>query len=902
MALDFDYDPNWKPSGKAPDAGPDFDYDPAWKPAAPAPVKGGLVASAKQAIGSTIKGAGQLAADFVPGVGRDNPLAKYGQSVVDANPTRVTDFASLKENPLTAVTEATGNAAGSMGAMLGARVLGQGITAASPLAGPAAPLVAGLGQAVSWAGPAAVAALPSFGGIRERQIQKDPNAADSMSDKLKAAIGAGAVGAIESRFGPQEWAMKAMTKEGRNALAEKFAANSLAGSVAKGAAKGAAIEGAEELAQNPIEQVAAGDNPLAAENLKDTAFGGVMGALGGGVLGGASGAGFRKQADAAKQPTQPPGSVEEPPAPVTPSNSLAVEQQILAEQEQMAAGINPADGPLSAAASMAVQNGAAKTPTQIALEQERTRAAELAAQQDAAESEIADATGVDTQADNLDWNRFVAQEQAQLADERAKAAFETERKRAQMSADMRTAADQMLAEGAYQAEQQKTEQEARQAEDPGIPFERIAPEDFDTLNPIKLGEGELVNEERRALPPPKQANALPNNGNGAPALGFKPKPAEPMRATADGKVGTTQQFDEFNQAQATRKEQMRFATERARDLVRNGARLQGRNLVDQAGNVVLPNLNLQQYRAANEALQQPNAQQNQPQATPAQAVQTEAQGQEQQPGTIRKSLTVQPSPETTNGPARPATGRVSSGGNSQRGDDAGGVANLRADGRSGIERENNGNNAAKPVESVPDAGPAESKQEQPVSKPYKLPLNLRDKNAALTEMASLMGKPDSDVSASFSAMWKKDGREVSEKRLVSTIERLRAEQAKQQDVSENNSNSAAEQVESNSSKENQNKQLAGEAKSEQVESQKDTSEKPSSDQAKSSLTAIFSDLNSSSKRKANKAQRTAKSHPKAAEIDYVQKNFHDILIKLMDDGKLTVNGVSSLSEENSQCL
>lgn len=596
-------------------AGPDFDYDPAWKPKAT--TKGGLVASAKQAIGSTIKGAGQLAADFVPGVGQDNPLAKYGQSVVDANPTRVTDFASLKENPLTAVTEATGNAAGSMGAMLGARVLGQGITAASPLAGPAAPLVAGLGQAVSWAGPAAVAALPSFGGIRERQIQKDPNAADSMSDKLKAAIGAGAVGAIESRFGPQEWAVTAMTKEGRNALAEKFAANSLAGSVAKGAAKGAAIEGAEELAQNPIEQVAAGDNPLAAENLKDTAFGGVMGALGGGVLGGASGAGFRKQADAAKQPTQPPGSVEEPPAPVTPSNSLAVEQQILAEQEQMAAGINPADGPLSAAASMAVQNGAAKTPTQIALEQDRTRAAELAAQQDAAESEIADATGVDTQADNLDWNRFVAQEQAQLVDERAKAAFETQRKRAQTRADMRTAADQMLAEGAYQAEQQKAEQEARQAEDPGIPFERIAPEDFDTINPIKLGDGELVNEERRALPPPKQANALPNSGNGAPALGFKPKPAEPMRATADGKVGTTQQFDEFNQAQATRKEQMRFATERARDLVRNGARLQGRNLVDQAGNVVLSNLNLQQYRAANEALQQPNAQQNQPQATPA---------------------------------------------------------------------------------------------------------------------------------------------------------------------------------------------------------------------------------------------------------------------------------------------
>ena len=99
----------------------------------------------------------------------------------------VTEKGEKLLSALTAVTEATGNAAGSMGAMLGARALGQGITAASPLAGPAAPLVAGLGQAVSWAGPAAVAALPSFGGIREKQIQKDPNAADSTADKLKAA-------------------------------------------------------------------------------------------------------------------------------------------------------------------------------------------------------------------------------------------------------------------------------------------------------------------------------------------------------------------------------------------------------------------------------------------------------------------------------------------------------------------------------------------------------------------------------------------------------------------------------------------------------------------------------------------------------------------------------------------
>ena len=164
----------------APEANP-FDQFDAPKPKAP--VSGGLVAAAKQAIGGTIKGAGQAAADFLPGVDQDNALKRYGQGVVDANPTAVSSLADLKDKPLTGIAEATGNAGGSMGAMLGARALGMGITAASPLAGPAAPLIAGLGQAVSWAGPAAAAALPSFGGIREKQIQDDPTRQDSVGSE-----------------------------------------------------------------------------------------------------------------------------------------------------------------------------------------------------------------------------------------------------------------------------------------------------------------------------------------------------------------------------------------------------------------------------------------------------------------------------------------------------------------------------------------------------------------------------------------------------------------------------------------------------------------------------------------------------------------------------------------------
>ncbi len=268
--------------------------------------EGGFVASAKQSIGSAIKGAGQAAADFIPGVGQDNAVKRYGQEVIDANPTAVKSLGDIADSPGTAVKEAVGNAAGSMGPMIGARLLGQGITAAAPLTGPFAPVTAAVGQGVALLGPAAAAALPSFGGIREQQIKDDPSKADDLGAKARAATGAAAVGAIESKFGPQEWALGALTKEGRAKLAEKFAAKTLGGSVAKGAATGAAVEGAEELVQNPIEQIAAYQDPTTAGNLQDTLFGGAMGAIGGGVLGGGFGGVSRAMGSDEKAPGAAP--------------------------------------------------------------------------------------------------------------------------------------------------------------------------------------------------------------------------------------------------------------------------------------------------------------------------------------------------------------------------------------------------------------------------------------------------------------------------------------------------------------------------------------------------------------------------------------------------------------------
>ena len=267
--------------------------------------EGGFKASAKQIIGQTIKGVGQAAADYLPFVDQDNPVKKYGQSVVDANPTAIHDFPDILDKPWTTVKEAAGNAAAPMAGMVGARAAGMGITAAAPLAGPLAPVVAAIGQGIAWLGPIAIAALPSYSGIRDKQILNDPLNQGDAKSKAIAALGAGAVGAIETRFGPQNWALAAFTKEGREKLAEKFAATTLAGSVGKGAFRGAAVEGSEELVQNPIEQLSSFDDPRTPKNVRETLFGGAMGAIGGGVFGGAAG-GVSNIMPPAQEPPKPP--------------------------------------------------------------------------------------------------------------------------------------------------------------------------------------------------------------------------------------------------------------------------------------------------------------------------------------------------------------------------------------------------------------------------------------------------------------------------------------------------------------------------------------------------------------------------------------------------------------------
>ncbi|HNF90550.1 MAG TPA: hypothetical protein PLL19_14540, partial [Thiobacillaceae bacterium] len=309
---------------------------------------GGLLAAAKQGIGQSIKGIGQAASDFIPGVSPQNPISQYGQSVVDANQTAVNSLGGIVDSPWTAVKEAVGNAAGSMGTMLGARVLGTGITAAAPFTGPAAPVVAGAGQIIANVGPIAAAALPSYSGIRETQIAADQgNEADAKS-KAIAALGAATVGAIETKFGPQEWALQAMKKGGFGALKDKLGAETLRGAVGKGLVKGAAIEGAEELVQNPIEQLSGYQNPTTPEALQETAFGGAMGAIGGGVVGG----GVSGIAHFAEKPKGPLQKAAEASSATVPTDAATIPpggqtsatiQPEAAQPAGIPAGTSPAD-------------------------------------------------------------------------------------------------------------------------------------------------------------------------------------------------------------------------------------------------------------------------------------------------------------------------------------------------------------------------------------------------------------------------------------------------------------------------------------------------------------------------------------------------------------------------------
>jgi len=94
----------------------------------------------------------------------------------------------------------------------------------------------------------------------------------------------------------------------------------------------------------------------------------------------------------------------------------------------------------------------------------------------------------------------------------------------------------------------------------------------------------------------------------------------------------------------------------------------------------------------------------------------------------------------------------------------------------------------------------------------------------------------------------------------------------------------------------------GDTSIEEFEAALDAADQPAVGNAPGPLEALFSDLNSGSTRKANKAKKAAAKLPQAARIEYVQANFHDILMQMMEAGALEVNGFATLTEDNAPCL
>ncbi|MBK8117518.1 MAG: hypothetical protein IPK44_24845, partial [Candidatus Accumulibacter sp.] len=171
-------------------------------------------------------------------------------------------------------------------------------------------------------------------------------------------LGAGAVGAIEGAYGPQAWALAAAKKGGIEALVKQFAdAKSIPAAIGKGIMRGGAIEGAEELVQNPIEQVASYQDPTTRQAIGETLFGGAMGAIGGGVLGGGMG-GFAKAMEPAQSPAAGATGSGGASVPVTPGSPSSTAPAIDPVADPLGTLTNPAAGIMSRTAATGEITGA----------------------------------------------------------------------------------------------------------------------------------------------------------------------------------------------------------------------------------------------------------------------------------------------------------------------------------------------------------------------------------------------------------------------------------------------------------------------------------------------------------------------------------------------------------------
>lgn len=226
-------------------------------------------------FGTTIKrSVGQMAAGLgVPlrDVGwENNPLSRYGERLIAENPSGVNSFEDIADKPWLALREAVAQGLAFVGPQFGLRAVGAGLQAVGAARGIGALSAAGRAAANPWIGGAGVASLPSLETIDQAQRQTGER------DPLLKYGGATAVGLIEQLGGPQ----RLLFRGGEAAAAREASGRPIRTFITRAGRVGLE-EAGEELAQNPIEQYAGGQNPADQAQVQDTALSATMGFIGG---------------------------------------------------------------------------------------------------------------------------------------------------------------------------------------------------------------------------------------------------------------------------------------------------------------------------------------------------------------------------------------------------------------------------------------------------------------------------------------------------------------------------------------------------------------------------------------------------------------------------------------------
>lgn len=331
--------PKPQPSGAADRGG--FSFEEALgKPTQASP---GFIPTIKRTGGQMLTTAATAAEDVVGPNAVTRAVHEAGQGIIDRNPAGIRSLRDLVDSPWLAVKESVGQfapqiAAAAVGGAAGAR-------AGAALGSVAGPAGAATGGAI---GGVAGSLLPIFtqeyGGIRQEQKES------GQEDKARALAAAIPATALE-RVG--------MGK----ALNVLKGVPGGPGAILKEVGKGVLKEGATEGAQTVIEQWGAFKDPTKAENLEDTALSASMGGIGGGVMGAGAGVvdgAVARRAQARQSVDEQAGTPATPDAPVDAGAPGAP-------------AINPADGPLSKAASMAGDLGLAPVPAAPTPEEQRAQ-------------------------------------------------------------------------------------------------------------------------------------------------------------------------------------------------------------------------------------------------------------------------------------------------------------------------------------------------------------------------------------------------------------------------------------------------------------------------------------------------------------------------------------------------